>query len=162
MSLVWKGYHKIEISADEIFYNNLSFRTGVRQFYNIFTAGARPSTYKDDETFWTFGYGIGTAPRLSRKISLNLDLTSNQIVEGNVIESVNLVNKVYVGFDYQAFKKISLTFGATLNGHITENSLEPAPSIFTHYQPKVFYSRSIGSDHNVRMWVGGKVGLRFL
>ncbi|HEY9487176.1 MAG TPA: sigma factor [Chryseosolibacter sp.] len=31
MSLVWKGYHKIEISADEIFYNNLSFRTGVRQ-----------------------------------------------------------------------------------------------------------------------------------
>ncbi|HEY5916071.1 MAG TPA: hypothetical protein VIU13_01655, partial [Chryseolinea sp.] len=34
MSFVTKGYHKIEISADEIFYTNLAFRTGVSQFYN--------------------------------------------------------------------------------------------------------------------------------
>lgn len=162
MSLVWKGYHKIEVSADEIFYNNLSFRTGVAKFYNIFTAGAKPSTYKENETFWSFGYGVGTAPRLSRKVFLNFDLTANQIVQGNSIEFTNLLNKLYVGFDYQAFNKISLTFGATLNGYITENTVDALPSLFTDYQPNVFYDRDIGSEHNVKMWIGGKMGLRFL
>jgi hypothetical protein len=162
MSLVWRGYHKIEISADEIFYNNLAFRTGVNQFYNIFTIGARPSTYKDDVTLWSFGYGIGTAPRLSRKLYLNFDLTANQIVEGKSIEALNLLNRVYVGFDYQMFPKMSLTFGATVNGHITENSFDAYPQLFEHYEPNIFLDRDFGSDHNLKMWMGAKVGLRFL
>lgn len=162
ISFVWKGYHKIEISADEIFYTNLSFRTGVRQFYNIFTAGAKPSTFEQDETFWTFGYGVGTAPRLSRKLFLNFDATSNQVVYGNSIEALNLLNKLYVGFDYQAFKKMSLTFGATLNAHITEKSFDQYQPLFTDYQPNIFYDRDFGSDHNMKMWLGAKVGLRFL
>lgn len=162
MSFVWKGYHKIEVSADEIFYTNVSFRTGVRQFYNIFTAGAKPSTYGDNETLWTFGYGLGTAPRLSRKLFLNFDLTSNQIIQGNTIEAINLLNKVYVGFDYQFLRKMSLTFGATVNGYITKNSVDSYPELFTEYQPDIFYDRDFGSDHNLKMWIGGKIGLRFL
>jgi len=161
MSIVFKGYHKIEISADEIFYNNISFRTGVRQFYNIITAGAKPSTYNETETFWTFGYGIGSAPRLSKKLFLNFDLTSNQIVRGKSI-GTDLLNKLYVGLDYQAFRKMSVTFGATLNGHITESSVDALPSIFADYQPNVFYNRALGSDRNMKMWMGAKVGLRFL
>ena len=43
---------------------------------------------------------------------LDFDLTSNQIVEGNSIEALNLLNKVYIGFDYQAFKKLSISMGA--------------------------------------------------
>ena len=50
LSFVAKGYHKIEISADEIFYTNLAFRTGVSQFYNIFTAGVKPDSFDEDET----------------------------------------------------------------------------------------------------------------
>lgn len=162
MSFVWKGYHKIEVSADEIFYTNLAFRTGVPQFYNIFTVGAKPKTFKDDETFWTFGYGIGTAPRLSRKLFLNFDITANQIVQGNSIKAVNLLNKVYLGFDYQFLKKMSLTFGATLNGYITENGIDQYPPLFTDYQPEILYTRDLGSNHNMKMWLGAKVGLRFL
>ena len=162
ISFVWKGYHKIEVSADEIFYTNLSFRTGVRQFYNIFTAGAKPATYGDNETLWTFGYGLGTAPRLSRKLFLNFDLTSNQIVQGNTIDAINLLNKVYVGFDYQFLRKMSLTFGATINGHVTKNSVDTYPELFTEYQPDIFYERDFGSGHHLKMWFGGKIGLRFL
>lgn len=161
LSLVWKGYHKVEIAADEIFYNNLSFRTGVSQFYNIFTAGAKPSTYKDENTVWTFGYGVGTAPRLSRRLFLNLDITANQIMHGNNIEAINLLNKIYLGFDYQAFNKMSLAFGATLNGYVTK-STETYPGLFTDYQPDIFLDRDFGSDHNLKMWIGGKVALRFL
>ena len=162
ISIVRKGYHKIEISADEIFYNNLSFRTGVRQFYNILSVGAKPDTYREGEVMWTFGYGLGTAPRLSRKWFLNLDISSNQVVKGNTIEAINLLNKFYLGFDYQAFKMMSLTFGATLNGYVTDNTYDAYPPLFTDYQPNIFLDRNIGTDHNLKMWIGAKVGLRFL
>lgn len=161
LSIVRKGYHKIEVSADEIFFHNLSFRTGVRQFYNILSAGAKPSTYNDDATVWSFGYGVGTAPRLSRRLFLNFDLTANQIVEGNSVDRLNLLNKLYVGFDYQAFKKLSFTMGATVNGYLTENFSGEYPSLFTDYQPSIFYDRHF-RDHNLKMWLGAKIGVRFL
>jgi hypothetical protein len=162
LSIVLKGYHKFEVSADEIFYTNVAFRTGVSQFYNIITAGAKPGTFKDTETFWTFGYGVGTAPRLSRKLYLNLDVTSNQIMQGSSFESVNILNKVYLGVDFQMFKKMSITVGATLNGYITDTTKDNYWDLFTDYQPDIFYDRDFGTNHNMKMWVGGKVGLRFL
>jgi hypothetical protein len=162
LSFVMKGYHKIEISADEMFYTNVAFRTGVHQFYNIFTAGAKPSTFKNDATFWTFGYGVGTAPRLSKKLSLNFDITSNQITQGHAIEAVNMINKVYVGIDYTIVKKVSITAGATLNGYVTDNTYNQYQDVFADYHPNIFYNQNFGNDLNMKMWIGGKVGLRFL
>ncbi len=162
LSFVARGYHKIEVSADEIFYNNIAFRTGVRQFYNILTVGANPSTYGDEKTLWSFGYGLGTSSRLTRWLFLDFDLISNQIVDGNTIEALNLLNKAYLGVDIQAFRKVSLSVGVTLNGHITETSFDGYPELFTHYQPDVFFDRNVGGDYNLKMWFGAKVGVRFL
>jgi hypothetical protein len=162
LSVVMKGYHKIEIAADEIFYTNLSFRTGVRQFYNILTVGAQPATFRNDETLWTFGYGIGTAPRLSKKLFLNLDVTANQIMQGRAVDAVNLLNKVYLGVDFQMMKKLSLTAGATLNGYVTDNTFDGYSALFTDYKPHVFRNRDMGHDLNLKMWWGAKIGVRFL
>lgn len=161
LSFVAKGYHKIEISADEVFYTNVAFRTGVHLFYNILTAGVKPSTFQNDSTLWTFGYGVGTSPRLSRKLFLNVDLVSNQIMQGNSIEDVNLLNKLYVGVDYQFATKMSLAFGASLNAYTTDNDKENYWNIFTDYQPNFIYDKN-SSRYNTKMWIGAKVGLRFL
>ncbi len=105
LSIVAKGYHQLEISADEIFYTNVAFRTGIRQFYNILTVGANPSTLKDeDQALWTFGYGIGTAPRLTRWLNLNFDVTANQIVKGGDLEGLNLLNKFYAGVEFRPLR----------------------------------------------------------
>ena len=162
ISIVLKGYHKLELSSDEVFYTNLAFRTGVRKFYTIITAGANPSTFKLDETLWTFGYGLGTARRVSRSIYLNLDVTTNQVVYGNTIEAINLLNKAHVGFDFQLAPKMSLAIGATVNGQITRSSYDNYVDLFSHYQPRIIYERGLARDLNLKMWVGGKVGLRFL
>lgn len=162
LSIVLKGYHKFEVSADEVFFTNVAFRTGVRQFYNILTAGARPSTFKDEETLWTFGYGIGTAPRLTKKLYLNIDLTSSQIVQGNKIDAINMINKAYLGVDFQMFKKMSLTAGATFNAYFTDPTAEGYKDLFTDYKPNFFYNKNADPDLNVRMWIGGKIGIRFL
>lgn len=161
LSIVLKGYHKIELSADEIFYSNIAFRTGVRQFYNIITAGAKPSTFESPETIWTFGYGIGTAPKLSRKFYLNLDITANKIVQGKSIDALNLLNKVYLGVDYQIFKKMSISVGATLNAYVTDTT-DGYKNIFTDYEPPIIHDRNYSNDLNMKMWLGGKIGLRFL
>ncbi|MFZ6010838.1 MAG: LA_2272 family surface repeat-containing protein, partial [Bacteroidota bacterium] len=156
-----KGYHKLEISADEIFYTNVAFRTGVRQFYNIFTAGAKPNTFENDTTFWTFGYGIGTAPRINKWLSLNFDLTANQLVHRAEIEEINLLNKLHVGCDVRLIKRVSLTFGVTLNAYITDTTYDGYIDIFTDYRPSIIYDHTYSNNVNMKMWWGGKVGLRF-
>ncbi len=162
ISIVGKGYHKIEISADEVFYNNIAFRTGVRAFYNILTVGAKPSSYAEERTIWSFGYGVGTSAKLARWLFLDFDLTANQVVDGNTIAGLNLLNKAYIGFDIQALKKVSLSVGATLNGQITELGIDQYPELFTGFQPNVFLERDFGRNHDLRMWLGAKVGIRFL
>ncbi|MEZ4800942.1 MAG: STN domain-containing protein [Flavobacteriales bacterium] len=90
-NFVKSGYHKLEISYDSDEHLNLAFRSGVPQFYTILLSSIRPA-YRDS-TEWSFGYGIGTAPKLAKNVRLNFDLTSQQMVEGGRIEKVNLNNK---------------------------------------------------------------------
>lgn len=160
MSLVRSGYHKIELSADEIFYTNLAFRTGVRQFYNILSAGMKPDQFEN--VFWTVGYGIGTAPRLTKWLYLNFDLTANQLSQGSFTPAVNLLNKLYMGFDFQIAKSFSITLGATLNGYVTDNAYTDYPPLFTDYIPNLIYEGDIGNQAHLQMWWGGKFGIRFL
>jgi len=161
-SFFMKGYHKIEISADEIFYTNLAFRTGSHHFYNIFTVGAKPDSFEEEQTVWTFGYGIGTSPRLTKWLSLNVDLTANQIVEGNTIEAVNLLNKLFLGFEIEPIRKVAFTAGITLNGYVTDTTYTLYPELFTDYVPEFIHDHTYTNDYNLKMWWGAKVGLRFL
>jgi hypothetical protein len=160
LSYVRSGYHKIEISADEVFLSNLSFRTGIRQFYNIFSASIKPDDFGDP--FWAMGYGIGTAPRLAKWLYLNFDLQSSHVSQGHLEESLSLLNKAYLGFDIQLTPKLSVTAGATLNGYLTDRE-EEYPSIFSdYYTPHIFYDEDVGDKSHLQMWWGWKVGLRFL
>ena len=160
LSIVAKGYHKLEVSADEIFYTNIAYRTGVRAFYNIITVGAKPDTFDEEETFWSFGYGVGTAPRLSKWLSLNFDVTSSQIVKGT-LEKINLLNKIYGGFDFHLTKNFSVIAGVTLNGHVTKLGYEGYPELFSDYEPTLIADRTVRDDLNLKMWWGGKIGVRF-
>ena len=83
-------------------------------------------------------------------------------MEGNRFKRVNLLNKFYLGLDYQFLRKMSLAFGATLNGYVTEMPVDDPSSLFEDYQPDIFYDRDLGSGHNLKMWIGGRVALRFL
>ena len=164
ISFVRKGYHQIEISADEVFYTNLAFRTGIRQFYNILTVGAKPSSLKDDDTWWTFGYGMGTAPKVNEWLNLNFDVTVNQIGKGENIENLNLLNKIHAGVEFRPLKKLGVYVGATFNAYYTETTNQVQFSeLFTDalYTPDIAYEKTYSNDVNVKMWWGGKVALRF-
>ncbi|MBL7859100.1 MAG: hypothetical protein JNM57_15515 [Cyclobacteriaceae bacterium] len=160
LSFVKHGYHKVEIAADEIFYTNIAIRTGIHAFYTIVTAGARPSTFQQDKLLWTFGYGIGTAPKINSWLFLNIDLTANQVVEGNTFDAVNVLNKLYLGIELQPVRKFAVTLGATLNGYVTD-STHDYPDLFSEYQPTIIYDHTYSNNINLKMWWGAKVGIRF-
>jgi Secretin and TonB N terminus short domain len=159
LSLVGKGYHKIELSGDEIFHVNLAFRTGMHQFYNIVTVGARADNFKDP--LWNMGYGFGTSPRLAKWLYVNFDLTASHVSRGHLNRNLSLLNKVYMGFDFQISKKFSVTAGATLNGYLTHND-ENFTDIFSDFHPHFVYDEDIAKRSHLQIWWGGKIGVRFL
>ncbi|NJN42885.1 MAG: hypothetical protein HC811_12310 [Flammeovirgaceae bacterium] len=164
------GYHKFEVSADELFYINTAMRTGVRNFYNIIAAGMKPETFNgsyatgpnpSQENVWSFGYGFGTAPKLTKWLYLNFDLTANQVNKGSFTESINLLNKLYVGFDFQVVKKFSITTGITLNGYLYDPFYADNPQLFTDYTPNIFAEHTFDDGTELQLWWGAKFGLRF-
>ena len=163
VSFVRSGYHKLEVSADEVFYANLAFRTGVRQFYNIVLAGIKPEqTMANDRNVWTFGYGIGTAPKLTRWLDLNIDLTAQHVNNGNYTNELSLLNKVHLGLDFRLARKFSIYGAVTLNGYLTKTTYTDYPVLFTNYNPTLIYDHTYSDNTNLKMWWGAKVGLRFL
>jgi hypothetical protein len=163
LSIVKTGYHKIELSADEVFYTNLAFRTGMRKFYTMIHAGFKPdkSINPGDSSVWTFGYGLGTARKISNKIFLNIDFSSQHVNKGSFTDALSLLNKINLGVDFQLTKGFSIYTGATLNGYLTDNDYTDYPTLFTDFKPNVFYDENINGN-NLKMWVGAKVALRFL
>jgi hypothetical protein len=162
ISYVNHGYHKLEISADEIFYGNLAFRTGARKFYNILLVGIQPNRISSNNYLWTFGYGLGTARKISRGIQLNIDATAQHVTKADYTNSLSLLNKIHLGLDFKLARKFWIYGGLTLNGYLTEISSTDNPSLFSQYQPSLLYSQDWDSRHNLKMWWGAKVALRFL
>jgi hypothetical protein len=161
ISYVNDGYHQLELAADELLFTHVAFRTGVTEFHNIITAGIRPTIYKNP--VWTFGYGLGSSIALGKKVNLDIDLTSSQIIKKGDFSRLNLINKGYVGVDIKLAKKFSLAVGGTLNTQITEASFKFYPELFADVQPNIFYNSTIDGERlNMSMWLGGKVALRFL
>lgn len=161
LSYVHDGYHKVEISVDEVMPVNLALRTGVTSFHNIITAGLHPGT--GDTLLWNFGYGLGTSFKVSQKTLIDFDLTSSQIVSGGTLEKINLINKAYLGVDTRLTKHMSIAGGITLNGQISKTNYDNYPEIFTYLEPNIFYTETWEQEQTkLQLWLGLKVGLRFL
>ena len=159
LSFVRAGYHTLEFSVNEVVPINLAFRTGKREFYNIFFVGVRPDW--DDQVTWTFGYGLGTSPRLGKKTFLNIEVSSEQLSQGGV-HALNLINRGYIGAEFQASKRFALFAGPTVNFRVYDTSYAFHPELFTYtdmsVRNDVYYPEDLGSQ----LWFGFKAGFRFL
>ena len=158
-NFVRKGYHKIELSADEVFYSNIAFRSGVQKFHSIVTVGVRPNELQNP--LWSFGYGVGTSFEKSSKILYDLDFTVHQLAKGNYISEKNKIYKITTGVDWKVGPKISLAFGLSYNLYFTNSQSKYYDSTFSSVPPYTISSNQNGSTV-LKTWFGGKVGIRFL
>lgn len=159
LSYVHSGYHRLEFSSDEIFYLNAALRTGTQKFHNILFAGADPEF--GDTVLWTFGYGLGTSFTLGKKLLLDLDLTSQQVNNGDVGPKINLINKLHIGVEYKLSNGVHINTGPVLSAQITDPQYDFYPNIFSKISPTIFYNENLDRDLNLKMWIGWKVGFRF-
>ncbi len=155
-SYVHKGYHKIELSADENLYGTIALRTGVNQFHNIFLGGIN---LQEPGKSYTYGYGLGSAWQMSPKWYFDLDLTGQHIQAINQPFYLNSLGKAFFGFEFRPWEKVNLAFGPTYNVFVSEVS--EFNTLTNSFAPYHFFDYTEGGI-NVKMWIGGKIALRFL
>lgn len=156
-SLIKNGYRALEISANETFYGNVSFKTGMERFYNIISIGA---TAKNNEILWGWGYGVGTMMPVSKKMKLNIEAVSFHVNEDVWFTSrLNSLNKLNVALEYKIGNFMTVYGGPTLNVHVSQlYDVEGVLTTSSLVGWEIF-DRTRNSV-NVKMYPGFTVGIR--
>lgn len=158
LSIIRKGgYMAFEVSADETFFANASWKTGGKALYNIFTLSARPG----NTTYWGWGYGFGSNLKSTGKFRINLDLTATHVNENTLwTNHLNLLSRAKLGFTWQAAKHFAISAGPTFNVLTRKlQSVEQTNSLST-VAPYDVYDKSHAGTR-VMMWPGAHVSIRF-
>jgi hypothetical protein len=122
LSFVRNGYKVVQIGGNETLYGEVSFKTGVRQFYNILSVGVAP---KNGSIKWGYGYGIGTLVPVGKRLDLSLEVVSYQINEDTwYTEHMNLLNRMNLSVCYNITRTIGAYAGASWNVLVTGNVID--------------------------------------
>ncbi len=156
MSVVKTGYHKLELASDENLIGTMSFRTGVDQFHNIFIGGVQVS---ENPSLWTYGYGAGTALRLSKRFYFDADVTAQHLYLSGHNYSYNMLAKGFLGLEVRFGRKFAIAAGPTVNWYNTETVIGTDP-IWNQVQQHTLVDEVTGNFSN-KLWLGGKVAIRF-
>lgn len=156
-----KGYHKIEVYGDEVIQTQLAFRTGVPYFHNIFTAGIDMTNRFDG--LWCFGYGIGTTIGITPKWGFSADLLSQTILQKGRIEKAPQMISLFTGAERAFGKKFSIAFGPAFRLMINQNAPDNEyTDIVDKLVPYSSFSTTLDNGNTLKMWIGGKLSLKFL
>jgi hypothetical protein len=160
ISIVRKGYHKIEISSEEILYANFTYKLGVRRFYNMFTAGIQPGS---DGPVWGFGYGIGGQIGM-RRVVVNLDLKGTQIMENVEKQNFNVSFRFNPNVGIRIVKRLSFFLGPSLNLHVSDLKDLATGEFISNIAPEktLLWEDVPGTNTKFQLWWGGAIGFRIL
>ncbi len=160
------GYRRFELSTNELQYGNVTFKTGVRKFYNIFTIGT--SALLPNKPLGSIGYGLGTARYLgrrsrgdARKWMLNLDFVASRVaLERRFLKAPHAIHtRLSLDLERKIGPRLSVTVGPSLNLFFSpyQNLITEGSGLSNPLQT-TFQSTGEGSIHG---WVGFNLGLRF-
>lgn len=158
-SFIKKGYHKLEISADESFPLNVAYRTGTQKFHTYLTAGT--SSFNFNKFLWNVGYGLGTSFGNPSKTLFDIDLSSGEVFYGNRITGTYHHYKLYMGFDTKLVGKMSLAYGLSYNLLLSDTFMPDYNEINSRLPLYSLTNTNFTNGHNLKSWIGGKVAIRF-
>lgn len=157
-SFVRKGYHKIEVSHDEMAFTYFALRSGVDKFHNIFFAG-KPLFNNTD--MWTYGYGLGTAPAISKKLHFAGELTSQQMLSTSLTDlRLNLLSRLFAGLEYRFKPYFSISAGPSYNIIVSDTKGLDYAAIDDKLPVHTFFNTKYDKVH-IRMWFGWKISAKF-
>jgi hypothetical protein len=156
------GYRRLELTTDELNYANLTFKTGVRKLYNIFTFGT--SGFAPHKPLGSIGYGFGTAWPLGRSVRpwmLNAEYVGSRVaVQRRFLKQPRVGHmRLTVALEKRISPRLALSVGPTFNlllspydGLVQENALALGTRL-TSSSP----ADDTGSTY---AWIGFQAGLR--
>lgn len=155
INFVKEGYHKTEISANEYFPVNLTFKSGIKRFYNTYDFSVR---FGDVKTY-AAGLGFGSYFDLHSKWSLSLDLGGQLAVKSNISKfRFDQLYKATLTLDFHAAKWITFFAGPSLNINVIQFTDDNgAYTSDIHVNP--IYDHSFTAGRTL-LWLGGQVGIR--
>ncbi len=159
VNIVKKGGHSlVEISTSEALYGNISLKTGVRKFYNIFAVGSRlTENHNQKQVLMAYGYGIGTEWDFKGKYNISgelmlyalaPDMKFNKNEKGILTQA-----KIMLG------QKLSKNWGVF--GGVTFNMLNSPSGVNIIDKPFTVFNNFKIKDGNVTSWTGLQVGARY-
>ena len=153
-SFVRKGYHPFELSADELFPVNLTFKTGVHRLYNIFTIGFSNNRF-------TGGYGFGRRFPFGERVGLSADLTTSYIRTRHDRQSFEgVMVRWNTTLDVHLFKFISLYGGPLVTAYGTGPLSSTTSGEIPNPVSRYLYENQ-WEGYQLKVWLGGTLGLRF-
>ncbi|NOQ73418.1 MAG: hypothetical protein GQ574_15540 [Crocinitomix sp.] len=156
VNFVKTGYHKTEISANEIFPINLTLKSGTRYFYNTYNFGIKFGT---DQTI-AAGLGLGTNFTLKNKLQMSIDLSA-QILSEDYFQTFKFAQlyKFAPTIEYALKDWVTVFAGPTYNVNYQGNANDEGLYI-SNVAFNPFYDE-VSTNGRVQMWIGGQIGLRF-
>lgn len=150
-----KGYHKIEVFADEVLYTQLALRTGVLHLHNIFIAGVDMTRRVD--ALWSLGYGLGSYRKLTEKWLMGADLTAQFLIQHEALQNASgMMGTFFLAFERTYTQKFSVALGPTFKIMGARRSLSDL------IVPYTIYDEGFNdSDSGLKMWAGAKVSFKF-
>jgi len=118
VNIVFKGWHKIAISSNEVLDINAAFKTGNSKLYSILLTGYR-KRQEDSAKVFSFGYGFGHEFKLGKRFSLNPEYTSQYLYFSSWKYS-NLMNKLHLQFNVKLGKYVSLFAGPSFTVYYSQ------------------------------------------
>lgn len=152
INIVFKGYHKLSLSSNEVLTANAAFKTGSSKLYSILLAGANVDTGKKA---FSFGYGLGSERPLGRRFSVNPEISAQYLYLGTW-EYLNLLTKFDLLFNIKLGRFFSIYAGPSYSVFISDQT-NPIPGYkanipFTSFHKDQFSSRVTG-------WIGWTAGI---
>lgn len=156
------GYRRFEFAYNELTPFNLTFKTGMRKFYNILTAGISPKDSLQNYV-WNYGYGIGTSLKLNRRETalLNIDFTVNAINVG-VQKRFNQLNRLQLNYEQRIGKRLTFAIGPSFNTLATRLESLEYQHISKQIKRLVLFDETYNNRWQLKGWMGYQVGLRVI
>lgn len=156
ISFCKEGYRATEISANEVFPINLTFKSGVAKLYNSYSFGI----HFIDRPRIGVGLGLGNKTELGKRLSLTTDLSAH-LVQFENFDSFqgNSLYRIATSLDIRLSQWLTFYLGPDINfGTSRYQNSEGAFTTFTNYES---LSRIDNEDSEFQFWFGAQFGLRF-
>jgi len=158
LSFVRNGYRTVEFSMTETMYGVVSFKTGIRQFYNIVSTGIG---YRNNKILWGWGYGLGGMIPLSEKWSLSIEGLCYQMNEGTwFTDRLNLLNKINITASWKIGKHLEVFGGLSWNVTVSDITDEYGSRVESHIAPWSVFDEIYDDHLLVKMYPGITAGVR--